>query len=58
MRGASLPHRRAGIARNARNGALASGAIGLLGDFLAAEPMSEGQLVRVLPDYETLAQPI
>ena len=58
MRGVSLPNRQAGIAQNARNPALASGAIGLLGDFLAAGPMSEGRLVRILPDYETLAQPI
>ncbi len=42
----------------ARNAVLTGGAIGLLGDFLAAGAISEGQLVRILPDYETLAQPI
>jgi DNA-binding transcriptional LysR family regulator len=42
----------------ARNAILTGGAIGLLGDYFAADMISDGRLVRVLPEYETLAQPI
>lgn len=42
----------------ARNAVLSGGAIGLLGDFLADGPISEGRLVRILPDYESRPQPI
>jgi len=42
----------------ARNAILTGGAIGLLGDYFAADLISEGRLMRILPEYETLAQPI
>ena len=45
-------------ANAARNAVLSGGAIGLLGDFIAAGPISEGKLVRILPEYETASQPI
>jgi DNA-binding transcriptional LysR family regulator len=40
------------------NAILTGGALGLLGDHFAADLISDGRLVQVLPDFETLAQPI
>lgn len=42
----------------ARNAVLTGNAIGLIADYLINEMLSEGQLVHVLPEYETLVQPI
>lgn len=42
----------------ARNAVLTGQAIGLIADYLVDEMISEGQLVHILPEYETLEQPI
>ena len=42
----------------ARNIILTGKAMGLLADYLAADFIADGRLVRLLPDYETAAQPI
>ena len=42
----------------ARNAVLTGNAIGLLADYLTADLLSDGRLVRVLPQYETLEQPV
>lgn len=42
----------------ARNAVLAEGAVGLIADYLVAEMISNGRLVRILPEYETPEQPI
>lgn len=42
----------------ARNAILTSGAIGLIADYLTKDMISDGRLVRILPGYETLEQPI
>ncbi|NKB52309.1 MAG: LysR family transcriptional regulator [Rhizobiaceae bacterium] len=42
----------------ARNVILKDGAIGLMADYLVAEHISQGRMQRLLPDCETLDQPI
>lgn len=42
----------------ARNAVMTGKSIGLLADYLAAKFLSEGTLLRILPQYETLDQPI
>jgi DNA-binding transcriptional LysR family regulator len=55
----SLPERFVVNSPNAaRNAVLTGRAIGLLADYLVADFLSEGRLVRVLSQYETLDQPI
>ncbi|MCV2887371.1 LysR family transcriptional regulator [Ruegeria aquimaris] len=55
----SLPERFLVNSPNAaRNVVLTGGAIGLINDYLVAEMISDGRLVRILPEYQTLDQPI
>ena len=42
----------------AKNAVLTGRAIGLLGDYLAADLVADGRLVHLLPEYETPEQPI
>ena len=42
----------------ARNAVLTGRAIGLLADYLTADLIAEGRLIRLLPGYETVDQPI
>jgi LysR family transcriptional regulator for bpeEF and oprC len=42
----------------ARNAVLTGRAIGLLHDYLTSDLLAEGRLIRLLPEYETLDQPI
>lgn len=42
----------------ARNAVLTGRSLGLLADYLTAELIAEGRLLRVLPEYETIDQPI
>lgn len=42
----------------ARNAVLTGRAIGLLHDYLTSDLIAEGRLLRLLPEYETLDQPI
>lgn len=55
----SLPERFLVNSPNAaRNVVLTGGAIGLINDYLVAEMISDGRLVRILPEFQTLDQPI
>ncbi|MGE4250919.1 MAG: LysR family transcriptional regulator [Parvibaculaceae bacterium] len=45
-------------ARAVRNACLAGGCYSLLGDFMVAQDIAENRLVRLLPDYEPIEQPI
>ncbi|WP_420853735.1 LysR substrate-binding domain-containing protein [Shinella kummerowiae] len=40
------------------NACLAGGGYSLMGDFMVARDISENRLVRLLPDYEPIEQPI
>ena len=42
----------------ARNAILSGGAMGLIGDYLVADMLEDGRLVRVLPGHTTPEQPI
>lgn len=42
----------------ARNAVLSGGAMGLLGDYLVSDMLSDDRMVRLLPEYRTLEQPI
>lgn len=42
----------------ARNAVLTGRSIGLIANYLVADMISDGRLVRLLPDFETLEQPI
>lgn len=42
----------------ARNAVLSGGAIGLIADYLVNDMLSDGRMVRLLPDYQTVEQPI
>ena len=42
----------------ARNIILAGHGMGLVGDFMVRDHLADGRLVRVLPEYRTVAQPI
>jgi DNA-binding transcriptional LysR family regulator len=55
----SLPERFVVNSPNAaRNAVLTGGAIGLVADYLVAGMLTDGRMVRVLPDHETLEQPV
>lgn len=55
----SLPERFVVNSPNAaRNVVLTGGAIGLINDYLVAGMISDGRLVRILPEFQTLDQPI
>ena len=45
-------------ARAVRNACLTGGGYSLLGDFMVAQDIAENRLVRLLPDYEPIEQPI
>ena len=42
----------------ARNAVLTGNAVGLIADYLVADMLNDGRMVRLLPDYETTVQPI
>ncbi|MCU9836489.1 LysR substrate-binding domain-containing protein [Ruegeria sp. WL0004] len=55
----SLPERFVVNSPNAaRNVVLTGGAIGLINDYLVAGMISDGRLVRILPEFQTLDQPV